>query len=96
MTYYVYLMTNRSRIVLYTGITNSLQSRLWFHGNASASAFTKRYKVDRLVYYEEFDNPEDAIAREKEIKHWRRAKKNDLVETLNPKWDDLRNDLFGE
>jgi putative endonuclease len=95
-TYYVYIMTNRSRVVLYTGVTNSLESRLWFHGTASAKSFTKRYKVDRLVYYEEFDDPEDAIAREKEIKAWRREKKNDLVEALNPKWEDLRKNLFGD
>jgi putative endonuclease len=88
------MMTNRSRVVIYTGITNSLESRLWFHGNATGRTFTKRYKVDRLVYYESFDNPADAIAREKEIKRWRREKKNDLVETLNPKWDDLRPQLF--
>ena len=94
-TYYVYIMTNRSRVVLYTGVTNSIESRLWFHGTASSKSFTKRYKVDRLVYYEEFDNPEDAIAREKEIKAWRREKKNQLVETLNPKWQDLREQLFG-
>jgi putative endonuclease len=93
-TYFVYMMTNRSRVVIYTGVTNNLESRLWFHGNASLRGFTKRYRVDRLVYYEEFDNPEDAIAREKEIKRWRREKKNDLVETLNPKWDDLRPQLF--
>ncbi|HTD01831.1 MAG: endonuclease [Verrucomicrobia bacterium] len=95
-TYYVYIMTNRSRVVLYTGVTNSIESRLWFHGTASAKSFTKRYKVDRLIYYEEFDNPEDAIAREKEIKAWRREKKNQLVETLNPKWQDLREQLFGD
>jgi len=87
-------MANRSRVVLYTGITNSLQSRLWFHENAPAKSFTKRYKVDRLVYYEGFDNPDDAIAREKEIKHWRREKKNELVRTLNPRWEDLRPKLF--
>ncbi len=95
-TYYVYIMTNRSRVVLYTGVTNSIESRLWFHATASAKSFTKRYKVDRLVYYEEFDNPEDAIAREKEIKAWRREKKNALVGTLNPQWNDLRETLFGE
>ena len=93
-TYYVYILTNRSRVVLYTGITNSLESRIWFHDNAPPKAFTKRYKVNRLVYYEEFDNPDDAIAREKEIKHWRREKKNELVRTLNPKWADLRPKLF--
>jgi putative endonuclease len=87
-------MTNRSRVVVYTGITNSLESRLWFHGNASARSFTKRYKLDRLVYYETYDDPREAIAREKKIKRWRREKKNELVRTLNPKWVDLRPELF--
>ena len=62
------MMTNRSRVVLYTGVTNSLESRLWFHNNASPKSFTKRYKIDRLVYFESFDDPRDAISREKEIK----------------------------
>jgi putative endonuclease len=88
--YYVYMMTNRSRVVLYTGVTNS------FHANVSPRSFTKRYKVDRLVYYERFDSPRDAISREKEIKGWRREKKNDLVRTLNPKWEDLGERLFGD
>ena len=95
-TYYVYITTNRSRVVLYTGVTNSIESRLWFHGTASAKSFTKRYRVNRLVYFEEVDNPEEAIAREKEIKAWRREKKNALVGTLNPQWNDLRETLFGE
>jgi putative endonuclease len=88
-TFYVYLMSNRSRVVLYTGITNDLVRRVWEHQNAKVKGFTKTYHVDRLVYYESFDNPDDAIAREKEIKGWRRSKKNQLVETLNPKWLDL-------
>ena len=88
-TYYVYMMTNRSRVVLYTGVTNSLESRLWFHNNAPPKSFTKRYKVDRLVYFESFDDPRDAISPEKEIKGWRREKKNELVRRLNPKWEDL-------
>jgi putative endonuclease len=88
-TYYVYMMTNRSRAVLYTGVTNSLESRLWFHANNEGRSFTKRYKIDRLVYYESYDDPRDAISREKEIKGWRRQKKNDLVRKLNPKWEDL-------
>src|SRR5437868_267370 len=84
------MMTNRSGVVLYTGITNSLERRLWFHSNNNSKrSFTKRYKVDRLVYYESFDDPRDAISREKEIKGWRREKKNDLVRGLNPKWEDL-------
>ncbi len=92
--YYVYMMTNRSRVVLYTGVTNSLERRLWFHRSVSPRSFTKKYRVDRLVYYETFNNPRDAISREKEIKGWRREKKNDLVRKLNPKWEDLGEKLF--
>jgi putative endonuclease len=92
--FYVYMMTNRSRVVLYTGITNSLMRRVWQHQNGEIGGFTKSYKVDRLVYYERFNDPRDAIAREKEIKACRRAKKNALVETMNPKWADLSPMLF--
>ena len=92
--FYVYMMTNRSRVVLYTGITNSLVRRVWQHRNSEIEGFTKTYKVHRLVYYERFDDPRDAIAREKEIKRWRRAKKNALVETNNPTWADLSPMLF--
>jgi putative endonuclease len=89
------MMSNRNRVVLYTGVTNSLERRLWFHANNSSRSFTKRYKIDRLVYFESFDDPRDAISREKEIKRWRREKKNELVRTLNPKWEDLSKQLFG-
>ena len=92
----MYMMTNWSRVVLYSGITNRLESRLCFHANGPARSFTKRYKIRRLVYYQEYDSPEDAIAREKEIKRWRREKKNALVEALNPKWNDLRIEMFAE
>jgi putative endonuclease len=92
--FYVYLMTNRSRVVLYTGITNSLVRRVWQHQNGEIDGFTKNYKVSRLVYYERFNRPRDAIAREKEIKGWRREKKNALVERMNPKWADLSPILF--
>jgi putative endonuclease len=94
-TYYVYMMTNQSRVVLYTGVTNSLERRVWFHANTGKRTFTKRYNADRLVYYERFDRARDAISREKEIKGWRREKKNDLVRRLNPKWEDLGEKLFG-
>src|SRR6266487_4650086 len=93
-TFYVYLMTNRSRVVLYTGITNSLVRHVRQHQNGEIEGFTKKYKVNRLVYYENFDDPRDAISREKEIKGWRRGKKNALVETRNPKWTDLSAMLF--
>jgi putative endonuclease len=92
--FYVYMMTNQSRVVLYTGITNSLVRRVWQHQNSETEGFTKTYKVNRLVYYECFNDPRDAIAREKEIKGCRRHKKNALVETKNPKWADLSPMLF--
>jgi putative endonuclease len=92
--FYVYMMTNQSRVVLYTGITDSLVRRVWQHQNSEIKGFTKTYKVNRLVYYERFDDPGDAIAREKEIKGWRREKKNALVETKNPRWTDLSPMLF--
>jgi len=92
--FYVYMMTNRSRVVLYTGITNSLVRRVWQHQNGEIKGFTKTYNVNRLIYYERFNDPRDAIAREKEIKGWRRAKKNALVETMNTKWADLSPMLF--
>ena len=91
---FVYLMTNSSRVVLYTGVTNNLERRVWEHRNQAVEGFTKRYRVDRLEYYELFPNPRDAIAREKEIKGWRRSKKDALIATMNPKWDDLSRTLF--
>lgn len=92
--YYVYLMTNVSRVVLYTGITNDLERRVWEHRYADGKGFTKKYRVTRLVYHETYNRIDDAIAREKEIKGWRRSKKNALVETLNPRWTDLSVELF--
>ena len=88
-------MTNRSRTVLYAGVTNSLERRIWFHRSNSIKSFTKLYKVDRLVYYEQFNEARPAITREKEIKGWRREKKIHLVQTRNPKWTDLGLEMFG-
>jgi putative endonuclease len=87
--YYVYKMTNRSRVVLYVGMTSRLEGRTWEHKNHVVDGFTFKYYLDRLVYYERFCDPISAITREKEIKAWRREKKNVLVETLNPRWEDL-------
>ncbi len=89
------MMTNRSRVVLYTGVTSKLEGRLWEHKNHVVKGFTSMYKLDRLVYYEHFVEPISAITREKEIKAWRREKKNELVRALNPKWEDLAKELFG-
>ncbi len=127
-TIYVYMMTNRSRVVLYIGLTNSLVRRVYQHQKGEIKGFTKSYKVDRPVYYETFERPRDAISRpvivllgvslridqththkllrmrkrksaedksvERELKGWRRSKKNTLVETKNPKLTDLSSMLF--
>jgi putative endonuclease len=83
-------MANRQRShVLYTGVTGGLLRRVWQHKNGRGSAFTIRYNLIRLVYYEHFVYPDAAIAREKEIKTWRRTKKIKLIETMNPYWNDL-------
>ena len=87
-------MTNRSRVVLYTGITNRFSATSVAASERRIEGFTKSYKANRLVYYECFDDPRDAIAHEKEIKGWWREKKNALVETKNPKWTDLSPMLF--
>ena len=90
------MMTNRSRVVLYTGVTSKLEGRVWEHKNHVVKGFTARYRLDRLVYYEQFVDLISAITREKEMKAWRREKKNDLVRKLNPKWEDLaKNYLAG-
>lgn len=93
--FFLYLMTNRSRVVLYTGVTNNLEHRVSEHRGKLVKGFTSRYKVDRLVCYEVYPDVRDAIAREKEIKGWRRSRKNALVESMNPKWADLAVSLFG-
>lgn len=94
-TYYVYMMTNASRSVLYTGVTNSLLRRVWQHRTSEVPGFTSRYNCNRLVYHESFRDISNAIAREKEIKGWRREKKDALVTSLNPKWMDMSELLLG-
>jgi putative endonuclease len=86
--YYVYIMTNRSR-TLYTGVTNNLVRRVYEHQHKLVEGFTKKYNMTILVYYEETSDVRAALAREKQIKGWLRAKKVALVESMNPNWDDL-------
>ena len=93
MSYFVYIMTNTNHKVLYTGVTNHLTRRVYEHRNGKGSAFTKQYRVKKLVFYERFDRPEDAIAAEKRIKGGSRAKKTALIEEMNPSWTDLANVL---
>jgi putative endonuclease len=75
--------------VLYTGITRDLQHRVWQHRNGTFKGFTKKYKSHRLVYFERYDRVQSAIGREKQIKGWARAKKIALIESTNPRWQDL-------
>ena len=88
-TYWVYILTNRSG-TLYVGVTNDLERRLAEHATGGAASFTGRYALDRLVYAEPYPDVRDAIAREKQLKGWRRAKKVALVNAANPAWRDLR------
>ena len=89
MQYYVYLLTNKLNIALYVGVTNNLERRLYEHKNELADSFTKRYHIHKLVYYETTRDVSAAIEREKQIKSWSRARKNALVNEMNPKWKDL-------
>ena len=88
-TYYVYILTNVKRNVMYVGVTNDLEKRVAEHRTGTGGAFTRQYRVNTLVYAEEYQQIEDAIVREKQIKGWRRSKKDALVEAANPTWADL-------
>ncbi|WP_035994991.1 GIY-YIG nuclease family protein [Leptolyngbya sp. KIOST-1] len=92
-SYYVYIMTNRSK-TLYTGVTNDLMRRTAEHKQKATPEFAQRYNIDRLAFFEEAGNVRDAIAREKQIKGWTRAKKIALIESINPEWKDLSDDWF--
>ena len=92
-TYFVYIMSNRSK-TLYTGVTNNLMRRVREHKESRASHFTTRYKLDRLVYFERFEDIQNAIDRETEIKGWLRLKKIALIASANPTWADLSKEWF--
>ena len=87
--YYVYILTNWNNKVMYVGVTNNLQRRIAEHKSKLIEGFTKKYNVNKLVYYEHTTDINSAIAREKEIKGWKRYKKDELVVSINPKWKDL-------
>jgi len=86
--YYVYMMTNCSKTI-YTGVTNDLTRRVYEHKNKLTQGFTKKYNVDILVYYEATSDVNASIAREKQLKGWRRNRKVELIESVNPDWKDL-------
>ncbi len=87
--YYTYIMSNAHNSVLYIGVTNDLKRRAFEHREKLAKGFTKKYNVAKLVYYEVFAGPVDAIQREKQLKGWPRARKIELIEGFNRDWDDL-------
>ncbi len=91
---YIYLLANKHNNVLYTGVTNDLIRRVYEHKNKLVAGFTKKYNVDRLVYYEVYGSIITAIEREKQIKGWSRKKKQDLINVLNPEWTDLYRTLL--
>jgi len=87
--YYVYIMTNKYNTVLYVGVTNDLVRRVYEHRNKLVKGFTAKYNIVKLVYYEIHEDIKEAIKREKQIKGWLRAKKEELIKTMNPSWKDL-------
>lgn len=87
--YYIYILSNYSNSTIYIGVTNNLVKRLYQHQNKLIDGFTSKYNINKLVYYEIYQNIDYAINREKQLKGWSRAKKNALIETLNPTWKDL-------
>jgi len=93
MAFYVYILASRKHGTLYIGVTNDLARRVYQHREKDGSTFTRRHSVTRLVYYETFDSPDAAIAREKRLKRWPRAWKIQAIEKHNPDWCDLYEDL---
>ena len=90
MNYYVYILSNATNVTIYTGVTKDLAKRVYAHKNhLDPNSFTSKYNIHKLVYYETTSDIKSAIAREKEIKGWRRSKKNDLISAFNPQWNDL-------
>jgi putative endonuclease len=91
--YYVYILSNKYNNVLYVGITNDLIRRVYEHKNKLVEGFTEKYNVDKLVYYELFNDPINAIIREKQLKGYSRKKKVELINSFNPEWKDLYESL---
>jgi putative endonuclease len=87
--YYVYIVTNKNHSVLYIGVTGDLEGRLHEHREKLLEGFTKQYQANKLIFYEDYPDPRSAIAREKQLKGWRRSKKIALIESMNPRWIDL-------
>ena len=93
--YYVYILFSNKNGTLYIGVTNNLIKRVYEHKNKFVAGFTEKYKVDKLGYFEKYNNIEDAIKREKQLKNWKREWKISLIETNNSNWEDLYCSLIG-
>jgi putative endonuclease len=91
--YYVYILTNKNNTILYTGVTNNLKKRAYEHRGKLVAGFTKKYNIKKLVYFEFFRDAENAILREKQIKGGSRARKERLINNINPDWRDLYEEL---
>jgi putative endonuclease len=91
--YYIYLICNKNNTTIYTGITSDIKRRIWEHKNKTTKGFSSKYNLYKLLYYEIFNDPENAIIREKQIKSGSREKKIELIESMNPKWIDLYDNL---
>jgi len=92
--YYVYILASKRNGTLYIGVTSNLIKRVWQHRNKIVSGFTAEYDVFMLVYFEEYENSNDAIAREKQLKKWNRKWKLELIENKNPEWKDLYENII--
>jgi len=89
-TYYVYIISNHSK-TLYIGVTNNLERRMYEHKNKLVNGFSKKYNLNKLVYFEQSQSIANTITREKQLKNWHREWKINLIESMNPKWEDLSN-----
>lgn len=87
--YYVYIIANWNNKVIYTGVTNNLERRIFEHKNKQIEGFTKKYNINKLVYYEITEDIYSAISREKQLKGWKRQKKDEVIGSMNPEWNDL-------
>ncbi len=92
--YFIYIVTNKNKTVLYIGVTNDLQRRVYEHEHELIPGFTKKYNCHYLIYYEHFQDINDAIEREKVLKKWRREKKENLIREFNPNWKFLNDDIY--
>ncbi len=88
-SFFIYILANKSNTTLYVGVTNNLIRRVYEHKNKLVEGFTKRYNIDKLIYFEQTADVETAIEREKQIKNYSRKKKDILIKEFNPNWDDL-------